>query len=541
MYDRLRWRRKNGSEAGVREILLSPPDELRRPELWWREQDKAIRAALAERSFKLAYRLASASRQKSGAPFAEAEWLAGWLALQFTGQPKAARQHFERLWPAVATPISRGRAGYWSGRAAAAVGASDGRGRLVRARRRLSEQLLRPARGGRDRPRPVGSRCRPARAASPAAARRAAAAHAGGAGGLFCRSGPGPPRPAVLPPPGLRGGRRSGGARGRGRARAGLRPGRPRPGRDPRRRRQRHPSGARSLPAAADRRRSGAITTAWPEPALVLAVARQESLFDPVARSSAGAMGLMQLMPGTAQTVSRELGEAIRAGGWCATRTTMSAWAPTISASSSPASTTSRSLALAAYNAGPGRVTQWLELNGDPRGSDPLPADRLDRADPVRRDPQLRPARARGSRHVPGRARPAGAARRPLRGARAAGRRRARSRPRDRAAPLGRIGACVFDAYGTLLDVDLAGRGRGRGAGLAGRRAVGALAAQAAGVHVAAVADAAPRRLRRRSPPTRSTTRSRPWASPIRPCARACWRPIAVWRRSPTSGRRCGA
>ena len=58
------------------------------PELWWPEQEKAIRDAVAEHEFKLAYRLAGASRQSSGARYADAEWLAGWLALQFTASPR---------------------------------------------------------------------------------------------------------------------------------------------------------------------------------------------------------------------------------------------------------------------------------------------------------------------------------------------------------------------------------------------------------------------------------------------------------------------
>ena len=44
------------------------------------------------------------------------------------------------------------------------------------------------------------------------------------------------------------------------------------------------------------------------EHVLVLALIRQESRFDRRARSSSGALGLMQLMPRTAQSVARRMG-----------------------------------------------------------------------------------------------------------------------------------------------------------------------------------------------------------------------------------------
>jgi len=44
------------------------------------------------------------------------------------------------------------------------------------------------------------------------------------------------------------------------------------------------------------------------ERAMVLAVIRQESAFYPVARSGAGAMGMMQIMPATARRVAKQVG-----------------------------------------------------------------------------------------------------------------------------------------------------------------------------------------------------------------------------------------
>lgn len=50
------------------------------------------------------------------------------------------------------------------------------------------------------------------------------------------------------------------------------------------------------------------------DPLMVLALMRQESLFDPAARSPADARGLMQLLPGTAEQVAERLGRPSPAG-----------------------------------------------------------------------------------------------------------------------------------------------------------------------------------------------------------------------------------
>jgi soluble lytic murein transglycosylase len=104
------------------------------------------------------------------------------------------------------------------------------------------------------------------------------------------------------------------------------------------------------------------------EPALVNAITRQESNFELGAVSSANARGPMQLLPSTAQNVARRLGNPHQT----AMLTTdaghnMRLGAAYINdmlgryAGAMP-------LAAAAYNAGPGRVDEWLGTYGDPRG-----------------------------------------------------------------------------------------------------------------------------------------------------------------------------
>ena len=121
-FDRMRWRRQKRLDQGVLEVLLDPPEEVGRPALWWFERELQIRRALRKRDFYLAYRLASRHRLSAGDEFAEAEWLAGWLALRFVHQPDAALRHFNRVYDGVRAPVDRASAAYWAGRSATALG-----------------------------------------------------------------------------------------------------------------------------------------------------------------------------------------------------------------------------------------------------------------------------------------------------------------------------------------------------------------------------------------------------------------------------------
>lgn len=105
------------------------------------------------------------------------------------------------------------------------------------------------------------------------------------------------------------------------------------------------------------------------EPALAVGIARNESLFMPDVRSSAGAIGLMQLMPATGREVARSLQMPYRG-----LRTLIDPESNARLGSTYLRSMLDRfdqhvALAAAAYNAGPHRVERWLPEEG------PLAAD----------------------------------------------------------------------------------------------------------------------------------------------------------------------
>lgn len=369
-YERLRWRRKKGRDADVREILLDPPDELGRPNVWWYERAYATRTLLDERRFEKAYDVVSRHRQKEGPGYAEAQWLTGWIALRFVGREAEALERFEAMHAAVRTPISQGRAAYWAGRAAAALGDDDLARRWYRqsadhpttfygqlAAEALGEPLRLPridavdGHDGRALERRHGAQVR--------LVTLLCAAGSGDAASPFLEQllYASEDRDAVM------------------RLAAGC--GRP----------------DLSVILAKRGVQAGLLDAIWsypvplthgllypstgePEPALMLAVARQESHFETGATSPAGALGMMQMMPATARGIARSHGLPfaesrlryddeynLRLGGRYLARL-IDRFDGAIA------------LTLAAYNAGPSAVRDWIARHGDPR--DMSQADAID-------------------------------------------------------------------------------------------------------------------------------------------------------------------
>ena len=122
LYERLRWRRRSGLHERAREVLASAPINLVRPAAWWIEARIQVRQAMSGGLISEAYDLASNHHQTETLPRAQAEWLAGWIALRFMDAPDTAIKHFGELYRAVGYPISLSRAAYWSGRAAEQAG-----------------------------------------------------------------------------------------------------------------------------------------------------------------------------------------------------------------------------------------------------------------------------------------------------------------------------------------------------------------------------------------------------------------------------------
>jgi peptidoglycan lytic transglycosylase len=359
LYEELRWRcRAEMTDAAVG-ILLRQPDNLVRPAAWWGQRQIVARQLLAQGNPKLAYRIVAQHGLIEGNAYADAEFLLGYVALRFMHDPALAFDHFSRILERVATPYAKARAGYWSGRAAEAEGKTDlarkwfaaGAEHMATFYGQLAAHQL-----GNDAP------PHPSPEPVPDAATLAWFDHQElvRATQLFFALGDTLDakhflmRLADRATTGVQFGMLATLAERHGRPDLSI------------------AIAKRAVRAGLPLMMHGYPVTALPpggtaEHALLYAIIRQESGFDPDAVSPAGARGLMQLMPATANGVAKKLDVS-----YSPQRLTDGSYNVLLGRAYLQRLIEefggSYALAIAAYNGGPGRVQQWLHEFGDPRG-----------------------------------------------------------------------------------------------------------------------------------------------------------------------------
>ena len=128
LFERARWRRKRKTKDYALPVYLeskTPPATEDGKKRFWTERKIMAYWAIKEKKYQDAYDLTLNHGQTRGVGFADAEFLAGWLALVKLNQPKKAIRHFETLKNGVTFPVSKSRASYWLGRAHKAARSGD--------------------------------------------------------------------------------------------------------------------------------------------------------------------------------------------------------------------------------------------------------------------------------------------------------------------------------------------------------------------------------------------------------------------------------
>lgn len=363
-YERVRWRRRKDRDDDAYELLKTVPANAPYAEMWWTERAIIARRYLEKGYVSEAYRLAAANGLTEGAQFAEAEWLAGWIALRFLKEPKQALFHFERLRKAVNYPISKSRAAYWAGRAASDSGdrkaanayfleASEHDttyyGQLAAAR--LGRSIVLPTIEVRPTPKDVAAFEKDERVNAIVMLNQIGAAD-------YIQ----PFIDALVDNDRIISHEMT--------AKLALEIGR----KDlaVRAARKAYLAGA-ALPSIAYPVMD--MPNGRPEQALLHAIARQESNFDHKAVSHAGALGLMQLMPSTAKEVARHLQIGFSRGKLTEEPEYNVRLGSAYLGQMLERFDGSYILAIASYNAGPGAAARWVRDYGDPRNGNVDPID----------------------------------------------------------------------------------------------------------------------------------------------------------------------
>ncbi|MBI1981403.1 MAG: transglycosylase SLT domain-containing protein [Methylocystis sp.] len=358
------------AEAGA--LLRKAPRDIEQVvdgDVWWEERRIVARKLLDQGDPETAYILCAQHAAAKTSNKVDAEFNAGWIALRFLNDPIKAERHFKTLAKIAETPLQKSRASYWLGRTAetendsrahnfylqAATHSTTFYGQLASARLGAEDRPLRPppqAASGDKRDEAVrvaellfalGEKDVAAPLALDGARYLQDEAQVAALGEIVARQGD-----AKLS---LVYGKA---ASYRGIALDDVA----------------FPAYGvpdfNALPGSASR-------------SIVFAVARQESAFDPKAVSSAGAMGLMQMIASTARHTA-----SMRGVSFDISRMLKD---PPFNAQLGAAHLGillgeyrgAYLLTFAAYNAGGGRVKQWIDAYGDPRKPHVDPIDWVER------------------------------------------------------------------------------------------------------------------------------------------------------------------
>jgi peptidoglycan lytic transglycosylase len=128
LFSRIQLLRRADKIAEAAELMLSAPHEgtqIYDPDEWWVERRLLARKLLDTNAAPKAYRIVRDAAAPTKENFrVEHEFTAGWIALRFLKDPATAAQHFARI-IGISNPIALARAGYWRGRAADAMNKSQ--------------------------------------------------------------------------------------------------------------------------------------------------------------------------------------------------------------------------------------------------------------------------------------------------------------------------------------------------------------------------------------------------------------------------------
>ncbi|HEX4535170.1 MAG TPA: lytic transglycosylase domain-containing protein [Rhizomicrobium sp.] len=372
LFDRARALRRAGqndaAESTLRQVAAGEAARANE-DAWFAEVNLDTRQALKDHNYQVAYGIAADNGMSSGSNYADSEFLAGWIALRFLHQPRTALGHFQKLTNAVSRPISLARGHYWQGRAYEDLGELSSAYREYRLAAQHPETFYGQLALAKTDATPTLHI--PDNAVDTATAKAAfdsddlvpAIKVLGDLGEVSLlrtfalhdiENFPGPGHVRLLCQM----------LTGMGFPDIALRVAKTAAYTGTFQVAYTHP--VVTVPAYVG-------TGTPPDPAFVLGIIRQETEFDQYAVSGAGAVGIMQLLPGTAHSAANSAGVEYDASRLISDQSyNMQLGMLELNNGYSDFGG-SYILAAARYNAGPGNVNKWLAAYGDPRGgTDPI-------------------------------------------------------------------------------------------------------------------------------------------------------------------------